>query len=148
MIIAIAIDACAVNVLEHQKGLAGWGNTGIEQLRNMRVTQCGEHAALASEALLGGLTDQSGVQQFDGDLTFELAIGATCAPDTAHAAATDCRLDNVGTETSSGEARFVGQFCSRFGCARQKLPVRLASAGGQDAFELGANCGMFALQRR
>ncbi len=50
--VAVAVDALAVDVLEHQVRLAVRRDAGVDQLRDVRVAQPGEDAALAPEALL------------------------------------------------------------------------------------------------
>ena len=49
-VVAPAVDRLALDVLEHQVGLAGLGDAGIDQLGDVGVLQTREDRALAAEA--------------------------------------------------------------------------------------------------
>ena len=52
LVVAVAIDVLAVDVLEHQVGLPGARHAGVDQPGDVRVRQPGEDRALAAEPRL------------------------------------------------------------------------------------------------
>ena len=74
--VAVAIDALAVDVLEHEVGLAERRDAGIEEVRDVRMAQPRQDAAFAPEALLAVAADQAGVQQLDRGHALEAAVAA------------------------------------------------------------------------
>ena len=98
VLIAIRVDALAAYVFEDEVRLSIPLDTGIEQSRDVRMLQAGEHAALARKALLRRVPDESEVQQLDRDLSFESAVAAMCEPHGAHAAEAENPIQRVRAE--------------------------------------------------
>src|ERR1700754_839124 len=89
VLITVSVEGDSFDILQHQVGLTGLRDAGIENACDVRMCQLGEHSPLATEALLPAAAHEGDVQQFDGNFAFEAAIAATCEPDAAHAAAAD-----------------------------------------------------------
>ena len=89
MLVAVAVDVLAVDVLEHEIGLAGRRDAGIDEVRDVRVGQAGEDGAFATEALLARAADERDVQQLDRRAPLETAVAAFGEPDAAHPAPPD-----------------------------------------------------------
>ena len=67
----------------------------------------GQDRAFALEAPRGVAADGRQVQQLDRHLAFEAAVGAARAPDAAHAAVAQRRLEQVRADRLADEARAV-----------------------------------------
>src|SRR5262249_48594424 len=97
----------ALNVLEHERRLPGRRDACIEQMRDRRVCQTRDDAALAPEAFGGAGADLHVAQELDRDLAFEAAVAADRPPDAAHAAFADGRIEGVSTERLTGPGRLI-----------------------------------------
>ena len=101
--VAVAVDLLAVDVLQHQKGLADRREAGVDEMRDVRVRQPREDVALSRETLFAGVADQRGVQQLHGDPALESAVAAFGQPHASHASLAD-RLDEaVRADLHAGE---------------------------------------------
>ena len=76
-LVAVPVDVPAVDVLEHQVGLPGRRDAGVDQPGDVRMREPGEDRAFALEALLAGAADQRGIQQLDRGAC--LRSGRRCA---------------------------------------------------------------------
>ena len=101
--LAVLIDALAPHVFQDEVRLALGLDTGIQQMRNVRMLQAGEHASLAREPLLRRMPDESRVQELHRHLSFESAVAAMCEPDGAHAAEPERPLQRVRAEGAAFE---------------------------------------------
>ena len=102
---AVAVDRFAVDVFQHQVGLAGLGaDAGIEQACDVRVVEPREDAALALETRHAAAAEQPGLQELDCHLAFVAPIGAPRQPDAAHAAVAQFTLQRVGADGLAAEA--------------------------------------------
>src|SRR3569833_95195 len=88
MTLDIGINALTVDVFEYQVRLAARGNTGIGQVRDIRVTQLREHRAFLDEALFGRPSQERGVQQLYGGPSLEAAVATMRQPYGSHSAVT------------------------------------------------------------
>ena len=79
----------AVDMLEDEIRLARRRDTGIEQVRDVRVGQPGEKIAFAPESLFAGATNQCDVEQFDRCASLEASVAAFGQPHAAHPALPD-----------------------------------------------------------
>ncbi len=52
LVVAVAIDVLAVDVLQHQVGLPGSRDAGVDQPRDVRVRELGQHRPFAAEPAL------------------------------------------------------------------------------------------------
>ena len=87
--VAVRVDALAVHVFQDQVRLALGRDARVDQLRDVRVPEAGQDAALAAEAPLAVAAHQARVQQLHGRLAAETAVAALRQPDAAHAALPD-----------------------------------------------------------
>ena len=101
VLVAIAVDGLAVDVLEHEIRLAGRRDAGVDEVRDVRVGEPGEDGAFAPESLFAGAADQRDVQQLDRRAAFEAAVAALGEPDAAHPALAD-RARSAGRRRASG----------------------------------------------
>ena len=76
LLVAVAVDVAAVDVLEHQVRLSGAGDAGVDQPRDVRMREPREDRAFALEALLAGAADQRRVQQLERGAALEAAVAA------------------------------------------------------------------------
>src|SRR5690606_9983872 len=93
---AIAVDRQAVHELEHQVRLTLVADPGVDQARDVRVSEPGEIASLECEALRGAA--RRAREQFYGDVAFKATVTADRSPDRAHAAAADERGKSIWAE--------------------------------------------------
>src|SRR5262249_55450774 len=82
---AIGVDRLALDVLEHEVGLAGCGHAGVEEPGDVGIGQTREDLALAAEPLLARAADEARVEQLDGGGALEAPVAAAREPDVAHA---------------------------------------------------------------
>ncbi len=104
-IVTVAIDALAIDVLEHEVGLAGRRHAGIDQVRDVRMPHARQDRTFAPEPLFAGSADDGGIQQLDCGQSFEPAVAALRQPDAAHAALADQRYELVGAENLPDQRR-------------------------------------------
>ena len=121
MVVAVAVDRIAFDVLQDQVRLARGRDAGVEESCDVRVGQTGQEVALAAEALLAGLTEQARVQELDRGFALEATVAALCEPDVAHAALTDEGNERVGAEGLPGKR------CGRTGKSRRPGQEGLAA---------------------
>ena len=88
-LIAVAVDLVAVDIFEHEIGLPCGGNSGVDQLGNMRVGKQREYPAFAFEAVFALFSEERDVEKLQGYLAFETSIVAPCQPDASHATLAD-----------------------------------------------------------
>jgi hypothetical protein len=132
--VGMAVDALAVDQLEHEVGLAVGRDAGIEHAGDVRVGQPRENRALAPEALCRRVAEPRQVQQLDRHAAFVLAVGAACPPDGAAAALADRRFEAVGADAVAGE-RHAG--CGRHaGVAGQQGVGHRRATRGEQRLEL------------
>src|SRR6185503_10131428 len=93
---AILIDALAAHVFQNEVRLATGLDAGIEQTRDVRMLQAGQHAPFARKALLRWMPDERGIQELHRDLPFEATVAAMREPHGAHAAEPERPLQRVG----------------------------------------------------
>ena len=103
------VDALAVHVFENEEGLAQRRHSGVDQVRDVGMTQPREDASLALEPRLAVATDQAGVQQLDGRFPFEATVAAIGKPDLTHAAIAQRRPQGVRTDRQTCEGRLRRQ---------------------------------------
>ena len=137
LVVAEAIDVLAVDVLEHQVGLAGARHAGVDQPRDVRVGQPGEDGALAAEAGLPFPSEERRVQQLDRGAALEAAVAALGEPDAAHPALVDRRDQRVAAEGDPGQ-RHVDR---RHAAVEEALVVQLAVLEEQ-GLDVGGGVGV------
>ena len=103
LVVAVAIDVLAVDVLEHEVGLTGPRDAGVDQPRDVGVRQLGEDRAFAAEPGLPFPPEQRRVQQLDRGAALEAAVAALGEPDAAHPALVDRRDERVAAEGDPGQ---------------------------------------------
>ncbi len=106
--IAVAIDRCAQNVLEHEIRLPDRRHARIDEMRDVRVREACQKASLPLETRFAGAPDEAHVQELHCGLTLEAAVAAPGQPDAAHAALADGRDQRVGTDPLARERRRRG----------------------------------------
>ena len=52
LLVAIAVDALTVDMLEDEIGLAGWRHAGVDEVRDVRMGEPGEDGPFAPEPVL------------------------------------------------------------------------------------------------
>src|SRR5207253_8173117 len=92
--IAEPIDVLAVDVFEDEIGLPRGGHAGIDQMRDVRMRQARQKAALALEALPAAAGERD-AEELDGRMALEASVVAFGEPHGPHAALTDRRYENV-----------------------------------------------------
>ena len=96
---AVPIDVLAVHVFEDQIRLTAGRDAGVDELRDVRVSQPPEDRAFTCEAFLAAPAERD-VQELDRRAAFESAVAALGEPDGAHAALADRRDERVGRRSS------------------------------------------------
>ena len=142
----VDVDRVTFDVFHDDVRRAGCRGSGIEQVRDVRMIQRGEDAALCMKALHDLGMDQVARHYLDRDQFLEALIVARGEVDDAHAAAAQLAEDAIGAESrgrriGSGEAPGRIQHHSR-GLGRVQhgmLEKRACLIVRQDQrFELGA----------
>ena len=106
--LAVAVDAVAVDVLQHQEGLPHGRDARVHELGDVRVAQAGQDRALAAEAGLGLGAEQAGVEELDRGHALEASVTAVGQPDGAHAALADGLAQRVGADRLAGQRGRAG----------------------------------------
>src|SRR5262245_26605351 len=74
LLIAVLVDALAAHVFQNEIRLAIAFDSGIQQTRDVRVLQAGEHTAFASKPLLRWMADERRIQELYCDLPFVTTV--------------------------------------------------------------------------
>ena len=93
MLVAEPIDVVAFDIFEHEIGLPGRGDARVEELRDVRVREAAEHAALTFESLL--TARESDTQELDRCPALEPSVATLREPHRAHPTLTDRRQQGV-----------------------------------------------------
>jgi hypothetical protein len=101
--VAMTIDGCAIDVLEHEKRLPGWQHSRVHELRDVRMRQAGKKEALPSKALFTS-TYERHIQQLDGYAPFEPAVAPLTEPDRTHPSLADERDQGIGAHLLACES--------------------------------------------
>ena len=112
VLVAIAIDWQAVDVLEHQVRLRRRRYAGVDEARDVRMAEPREQAALALESLFAARragAHQRQIEQLDGGAALEPSVRAFREPDAPHAALADGRDEPVRADTMSGKRSRFGK---------------------------------------
>ncbi len=80
------------------------GHSAIQQPGNIRMLQSGKYLPFLAKSLLENAGRKGQVNQFDGDLLLELAIGAMRQIDGAHAATPQQAIQHVGANLAGFES--------------------------------------------
>ena len=145
-IVAPAVDALALDVLEHQVALAGRRDAGVEQPGDVGMIEPAEQSTLAREALVRTGVGRGQAHQLDRRQAVVQAVGSARQPDLAHAAAAEQALDQPGAEAMSFEAR---RSCSRRVARRAEERALLGFLVGADqGVDPGMQAGVFNGQAR
>ena len=112
-VIAPAVDGLAFDQLQRQVGLAVFGDTRVQQARDVRVVQARQQPAFAGEAFDAAaavqLPVQLPVQKLDGALGVEPSVAAPRAPHAGRAPFAQRRLDGPRPEAlAQGGGRLRG----------------------------------------
>jgi hypothetical protein len=124
VLVAMLVEVPAVNVLQHQIRLAGTRDAGVDETRDVRMSEARENGAFALEAFSTSAPDELGVEQLHRGLTLESAVAARREPYAAHATSAE-RLDQrVGAD---------GRAFERFGPAEAARALVEESGRAEDA---------------
>ena len=144
-VVAPAVDRLACHRLEDQIGLAGRGDAGVDELRDVRVFQARQDRPLAAEAGGARGAEERGGEQLDGGRPLEAPVVAPRQPDAPHPAGAERPHQRVGAEGLAREVRRgeqilrvvlqVSLVAQRALFAEQALELR--SEGGIAAREIG-----------
>ena len=104
----------ARDVLEDEIRLTARRDAGIDQVRDIRMTQFCQHRAFSHEALFGRLAHQGCIEQLYRNATLVPAIAPVREPDGAHAAMAEYGLERVRAELLAGEPHAVESNGGRF----------------------------------
>src|SRR5690242_16381686 len=91
MLIAVAIDLLTLDVFENEVRLTRAGDAGVEQLRDMWMSEASEDTSLALETFLSALPHQRNVEKLHCDFALKAAIVPLGKPDAPHSALTRLR---------------------------------------------------------
>ncbi len=99
VLLAILEQIATIDAFHDQIELAVVHAAAVEQTRDVRMTESGQHLPFAAEALekIAGL--ETGAQDLHRDLLLELPVVAFCPVHPAHAAGTDFPDDAIGSNT-------------------------------------------------
>ncbi len=89
MLVAVAIDALTIHVLQHKVWLSGGGDACIDEMSDMWMGEFREKIAFTPKTLFAGASDQGDAQELDRRASFEASIAPLGQPHAAHPALTD-----------------------------------------------------------
>ncbi len=105
VLVAVAINVVALNVLKNKKGLPAWRHSCINQFRDVGMSQATQNAAFAFEPLLADLSHQRDVENLHRYAPLKSSVVSFRQPDGAHSTMTDLRNQSVDTKRLTSEAR-------------------------------------------
>ena len=103
MLIAVRRQGRTGHVIEREVGLTVLGKPRVEEPRNVRMIQARKNLALAGEALAHHATLEGRVDELQGHLSGEQAVGALREPYAPHAPVAEERQHAVGAELLADE---------------------------------------------
>lgn len=128
MLFAELGDRYAVDVLHDEIELAGVADSAVEQTGDVGMGEAGKDLALGAEAVAEEISGEGKIDDLNGDLLVELAVGAVSEVDGTHTAAAQQADESVVTDAVIGDG-FAG-FCA--GC----LVGPFCLAGAQEFAQL------------
>jgi len=103
MLITVLIDAFSVDKLEYEKGLAGGGDTGVDEFCDVGMGEEGENLSFTAEAAFAGLAEEGNIEEFEGDSALEPPVVAAGAPDASHSTLADVGFNAEGANDLAGK---------------------------------------------
>src|ERR1700722_2871497 len=100
LLIAEGVDRHAVHILHGQIQIAILRDAAIEKARYIRMLKAGEDLALLAKSLTEDVSRERQVNQLDGDLFLEMAIGTMRQIDGSHSAAAQQTIDLVRADAT------------------------------------------------
>ena len=119
------------DVLEDEIRLPARRDTGIDQIRDIRMPQFRQHRAFAHEALFRRLAQQGRIEQLHRSAALVAAIAPAREPDGAHAAMAEHGLERVRAQLLASEPHAVESNRRRF--EQQRRLRQLLLLGDQRA---------------
>src|SRR5262245_4154374 len=111
--VAIAVNVIALNILEHQIGLATGRYSRVNELRDVGMRQAAENAPFASEPLFAAFPHQGHIKNLDRHAAFKTPVIPLSQPDRAHTPVADLRYERISTKVLSRQGNFARQFRRR-----------------------------------
>ena len=142
--IAVAVDLLAFDVFQDQIRLAGRRHPGVDEMRDVRMSEAGQDAALAPEAPFAGVPDEAGVEKLHGGPSLEAAIAPPGEPHAAHPSLPDDRDERVGADRLASQPGAWGwQGCAAF----EETLLAERSALGEERQKVGGQLRVLRFQR-
>jgi hypothetical protein len=113
MFLAPSGDREPLDVLHREERASVVRRAAIQEPRDVGMLEPGEDLPLAEEAGHGLIRVEAAFQELDRDGLLELTVDARGEIDTPHAAATDLRVEAIGTDAGPGEVRSGRQVVRR-----------------------------------
>jgi hypothetical protein len=102
-VIAVLVNALAVDVFENEIRLACFGDPGVDEFGDVWIRQESEDSTFAAEAAFAGLAEEGDVEELQCDGALKPAVDAPRKPDASHSALANVRLDAKGADDLAGE---------------------------------------------
>src|SRR6266568_2541167 len=99
ILVTVAVNMVALNILENQKRLAGQGHTCVNQFRYVGMCQATQNAAFAREPLFAALPHQREIENFHRYAPLKSSVVSFRQPDGAHSPIADLRNQGVDTQS-------------------------------------------------
>src|SRR5580658_6030652 len=109
LLVAVAVNAVTLDIFENQIRLTGGRNPSIDKLRNMRMREPSENAALALETPFTAFPHQSDVDEFHRHSSLKTSVVALRQPHTSHSTLSDLGDQCVWPQCLAREPRGVRQ---------------------------------------
>ena len=122
VLVAVAVDVVALNVLEDEVRLSCARYPGLDQFGDIRMGQAPENVAFALESLLFCPADQGDFEKFHRYFSLKSRVVSFRQPDAAHAPLPDLCDQSVSAQCLTGQARFGRQ--SNGSLLEKALPVQ------------------------
>ena len=111
--IAVRRDGLAGDVLHGEVRSPVGGDAAVEQTRDVRMLKTRQNLALAKKAPDDLSTVRAGPDELEGDVLFELAVGAIREEHTAHPAVADLAYQLVRPDAVTGLLLLIGRIGGR-----------------------------------
>ena len=140
VVLRVDIDRLSINVFQHEVRLTVGGHARVEEPRDPRVGEPGQHRPLAAESFLAEGTQAGQVEELDRRSSLESSVGAPREPHRAHPALPNGSLKRVRTDPDPRHFQIerLGQEATAVG----------RCVGGQQGGDFGGDRRRFGAQLR
>src|SRR5437879_6000175 len=105
VLVTIAVNVVALNVLKYKKRLPGKRHSCVNEFRDVGMCQTTQNAAFALESLFTALPHQGNIENLHRYASLKPSVASFRQPDSAHSPMADLRNQSVDTESLTCQAK-------------------------------------------